>query len=113
MKLIKHNRNMLKLCKINACPNGTLGLHLSRAPWDPYPWVSGVTDASSAYLAGVRVGDTLLEYNGMDVLGWKISELANKIHSQWDCGAKLVNFLIWRNKCENQQQSNVSEDFLR
>ncbi|XP_055381202.1 uncharacterized protein LOC129611837 isoform X2 [Condylostylus longicornis] len=89
---------MLKLCKINACPNGTLGIHLSRAPYDPYPWVSGVLENSSAYQSGIKIGDTVLECNGIDVLGWKISELAIKIRNHWDCGGKTVNFLIWRSK---------------
>ncbi|CAD6994382.1 unnamed protein product, partial [Ceratitis capitata] len=91
---------MLKICKINACPNGTLGLHLSRAPWDPYPWVSGIQEGSSAEEAGMRVGDTVLEFNGNDVLGQKILEIANRIRAHWQSGATDVTVVIWRNETE-------------
>ncbi|XP_012155995.2 uncharacterized protein LOC105664722 [Ceratitis capitata] len=91
---------MLKICKINACPNGTLGLHLSRAPWDPYPWVSGIQEGSSAEEAGMRVGDTVLEFNGNDVLGQKILEIANRIRAHWQSGATDVTVVIWRNQTE-------------
>ncbi|XP_055922953.1 uncharacterized protein LOC129953657 [Eupeodes corollae] len=101
---------MLKLCKIQTYPNGTLGLHLSRAPWDPYPWVSGVQDGSNAYQAGVRTGDTVLELNDCDVLGHKISELAAKIQSHWKKGCRNVTMLIWRNKTEN---TVVNQDSLQ
>lgn len=46
---------------IPADAGGNLGLHLSRTPWDPYPWVSGVLTGSSAEQAGVRIGDCVLE----------------------------------------------------
>ncbi|XP_053947039.1 putative mediator of RNA polymerase II transcription subunit 12 [Anastrepha ludens] len=91
---------MLKICKISACPNGTLGLHLSRAPWDPYPWVSGIQEGSSAEDAGMRVGDTVLEFNGNDVLGQKIFEIATKIREHWQSGATDVTVVIWRNETE-------------
>lgn len=91
---------MLNLCKINACSDGMLGLHLSRAPWDPYPWVSGIQDTSTAYLAGIRIGDTILEVNGFDIVGQKISELAALIRGHWKSGANDVQFLVWRHKTE-------------
>nr|XP_014094550.1 uncharacterized protein LOC106620550 [Bactrocera oleae] len=99
---------MLKICKINACPNGTLGLHLSRAPWDPYPWVSGIQEGSSAEEAGMRVGDTVLEFNGNDVLGQKIFEIASRIREHWQSGATDVSVVIWRNQAE--VDSSCSED---
>ncbi|XP_039966898.1 uncharacterized protein LOC120778914 [Bactrocera tryoni] len=99
---------MLKICKINACPNGTLGLHLSRAPWDPYPWVSGIQEGSSAEEAGMRVGDTVLEFNGNDVLGQKIFEIASRIREHWQSGATDVSVVIWRNQAE--EVSSCSED---
>ncbi|XP_037943716.1 putative uncharacterized protein DDB_G0286901 [Teleopsis dalmanni] len=89
---------MLKLCKIYGCINGTLGLHLSRAPWDPYPWVSNVQKGSSAYRAGLRTGDTVLEFNGCDVLGQKIFEIAARLQEHWQSGASYVTVVIWRNK---------------
>ncbi|XP_032577897.1 uncharacterized protein LOC6607517 isoform X2 [Drosophila sechellia] len=87
---------MLQLCTIYACANGTLGLNLSRAPWDPYPWVSGVQAKSSAERGGVRLGDTLLELNGADVLGLRISELANRLQDHWQSGAEVVTLMMWR-----------------
>ncbi|XP_067618741.1 uncharacterized protein [Eurosta solidaginis] len=91
---------MLKVCKINACPNGTIGLHLSRAPWDPYPWVSGIQEGSSAEEAGMRIGDTVLQFNGNDVLGKRILEIATRMREHWQSGATDVSVVIWRNETE-------------
>ncbi|KAI8043991.1 uncharacterized protein LOC128266110 isoform X3 [Drosophila gunungcola] len=93
---------MLQLCTIYACANGTLGLNLSRAPWDPYPWVSGVQAKSNAEMGGVRLGDTLLELNGADVLGLRISELASRLQDHWQSGAEVVTLMMWR------QQANMA-----
>ncbi|XP_044315014.1 uncharacterized protein LOC108052245 [Drosophila rhopaloa] len=95
---------MLQLCTIYACANGTLGLNLSRAPWDPYPWVSGVQAKSNAERGGVRMGDTLLELNGADVLGLRISELASRLQDHWQSGAEVVTLMMWR------QQANISQN---
>ncbi|XP_034485492.1 uncharacterized protein LOC117790242 [Drosophila innubila] len=86
---------MLQQCIIKS-PNGALGLNLSRAPWDPYPWVSGVQAESNAQLAGVCIGDTLLQLNGIDVLGMRISELANKLREHWLTGAGHATMMMWR-----------------
>ncbi|KAH8310450.1 hypothetical protein KR044_001401 [Drosophila immigrans] len=86
---------MLQQCIIKS-PNGALGLNLSRAPWDPYPWVSGVQAESNAQLAGVRIGDTLLQLNGNDVLGMRISELANRLREHWLTGAEHATMMMWR-----------------
>lgn len=86
---------MLQQCIIKS-PNGALGLNLSRAPWDPYPWVSGVQAESNAQLAGVCIGDTLLQLNGIDVLGMRISELANKLREHWLTGAEHATMMMWR-----------------
>lgn len=51
----------LRTCYVRGDADGMLGLHLSRAPWDPYPWVSGVQGGSSAAAAGINVGDCVLE----------------------------------------------------
>lgn len=66
---------MLRLLKFNANPDGTLGVDLSRAPWDPYPWISNISSESNAYAAGLRIGDTLLELNGYNVLGLRILQI--------------------------------------
>lgn len=92
---------MLQHCIIKS-PNGALGLNLSRAPWDPYPWVSGVQAESNAQLAGVCIGDTLLQLNGLDVLGMRISELANRLREHWLTGAEHATMMMWR------QQPNPS-----
>lgn len=55
------NKSTLRLCCIQWDSQTTLGLHLSRAPWDPYPWISDVTPDSTAYAAGIRSGDCVLE----------------------------------------------------
>ncbi|XP_032595782.1 uncharacterized protein LOC6568014 isoform X1 [Drosophila grimshawi] len=86
---------MLQQCTIKA-PNGALGLNLSRAPWDPYPWVSGVQAESNAQLGGVCIGDTLLQLNGRDVLGMRISELATRLREHWLSGADQVTLMMWR-----------------
>ncbi|XP_017082576.2 uncharacterized protein LOC108115577 [Drosophila eugracilis] len=100
---------MLQLCTIYACANGTLGLNLSRAPWDPYPWVSGVQAKSNAERGGVRLGDTLLELNGADVLGLRISELANRLQDHWQSGAEVVTLMMWRQHANIDQNEDPAE----
>lgn len=56
-----NNMSSIRMCFVRGDANGMLGLHLSRAPWDPYPWVSEVQTDSSAFEAGIRVGDCVLE----------------------------------------------------
>lgn len=93
---------MLKSFKIYTCTNGSLGLHLSRAPWDPYPWVSSIQKDSNSYAAGLRVGDCLLEMNGNDVLGLKISDIAGLLKNHWlNESSNHVNVVIWRNKTKD------------
>ncbi|KAH8416631.1 hypothetical protein KR222_000159, partial [Zaprionus bogoriensis] len=88
---------MLRQCTIKA-PTGALGLNLSRAPWDPYPWVSGVQAESNAQRAGVCIGDTLLQLNGIDVLGMRISELATRLREHWQTGADHATMMMWRQR---------------
>ncbi|XP_034130880.1 uncharacterized protein LOC117585491 isoform X2 [Drosophila guanche] len=100
---------MLQLCTIYACANGTLGLNLSRAPWDPYPWVSGVQEKSNAERGGVRIGDTLLELNGVDILGLRISELANRLAEHWHSGAECVTLMMWRQQAAITSPEHAEE----
>ncbi|XP_017020317.2 uncharacterized protein [Drosophila kikkawai] len=100
---------MLQLCTIYACANGTLGLNLSRAPWDPYPWVSGVQSKSNAERGGVRLGDTLLELNGADVLGLRISELAGRLQEHWQSGAEHVTLMMWRQQASIAPNEDPAE----
>lgn len=108
---------MLKSFKIYTCSNGSLGLHLSRAPWDPYPWVSSIQKESSSYVAGLRVGDCLLELNGNDVLGLKISEIAALLKNHWiNESSNYVSVVIWRKKAkeasdaDNELDGDTDED---
>ncbi|XP_041447579.1 uncharacterized protein LOC111079252 isoform X2 [Drosophila obscura] len=100
---------MLQLCTIYACANGTLGLNLSRAPWDPYPWVSGVQAKSNAERGGVRIGDTLLELNGVDILGLRISELAHRLAEHWHSGAECVTMMMWRQQAAITSPEDAEE----
>ncbi|XP_075146231.1 uncharacterized protein LOC142220780 [Haematobia irritans] len=102
---------MLKSFKIYTCSNGSLGLHLSRAPWDPYPWVSNIQKDSTSYNAGLRVGDCLLELNGNDVLGLKISEIAALLKNHWLTeSSNHVTMLIWRKKAKDATTSDAEDD---
>uniref|UniRef100_A0A1A9ZZS0 PDZ domain-containing protein n=1 Tax=Glossina pallidipes TaxID=7398 RepID=A0A1A9ZZS0_GLOPL len=113
---------MLKSFQIHTYENGTLGLHLTRAPWDPYPWISSIQTGSSAYAAGLRIGDTVLEFNSCDILGLKISEIALLLKSHWlqdtrvngntnnskdnnsetdnDDNCHCVTMVVWRNETQ-------------
>uniref|UniRef100_A0A182T7U3 RING-type domain-containing protein n=1 Tax=Anopheles maculatus TaxID=74869 RepID=A0A182T7U3_9DIPT len=74
--------DQLRHCFIPADDSGCLGLHLSRTPWDPYPWVSGVVEGSCADVAGVRIGDCVLEANGEDLLGLKVIDIAKRVRAR-------------------------------
>ncbi|XP_053669864.1 uncharacterized protein LOC128720230, partial [Anopheles nili] len=89
-------------CFIPADENGCLGLHLSRTPWDPYPWVSGIVAGSCAELAGVRVGDCVLEANGEDLLGLKVVDIAERVRSRRASRAAPagVGLLLWNSGFE-------------
>lgn len=62
-------------------PDVSCGFHLSRSKWDPYPWISAVEDDSPANEAGVKNGDCLLEVNGEDIVGRRISDVAELVRS--------------------------------
>ncbi|XP_065082525.1 uncharacterized protein LOC135704914 [Ochlerotatus camptorhynchus] len=87
---------------IPADAGGNLGLHLSRTPWDPYPWVSGVLTGSSAEQAGVRIGDCVLEANGEDLLGLKIVDIAKRVRNGKTNAkpAPGVNLMLWNSGFE-------------
>ncbi|XP_053667712.1 uncharacterized protein LOC128718064 [Anopheles marshallii] len=99
---LRDNRDQLRHCFVPADKNGCLGLHLSRTPWDPYPWVSGVVEGSCADTAGVRIGDCVLEANGEDLLGLKVIDIAKRVR-----GRKIshsnpagVGLLLWNSGFE-------------
>ncbi|EAT39762.1 AAEL008450-PA [Aedes aegypti] len=87
---------------IPADTGGNLGMHLSRTPWDPYPWVSGVLAGSCAEQAGVRVGDCVLEANGEDLLGLKIVDIAKRVrYCKQNANPRPgVNLMLWNSGFE-------------
>ncbi|KAL1376897.1 hypothetical protein pipiens_004280 [Culex pipiens pipiens] len=98
---IEEDDRLLRSVFIPAEAGGSLGLHLSRTPWDPYPWVSGVLPGSCAEKAGVRIGDCVLEANGEDLLGLKIIEIAKRVRSDKDRSTKPgVSLLLWNSGFE-------------
>ncbi|XP_052867522.1 uncharacterized protein LOC128273567 [Anopheles cruzii] len=92
----------LRHCFVPADEAGCLGLHLSRTPWDPYPWVSGVVEGSCAALAGVRIGDCVLEANGEDLLGLKVIDIAKRVRSRRASRSSPagVGLLLWNSGFE-------------
>ncbi|XP_062538550.1 uncharacterized protein LOC134206832 [Armigeres subalbatus] len=87
---------------IPADTGGNLGMHLSRTPWDPYPWVSGVLAGSCAEQAGVRVGDCVLEANGEDLLGLKIVDIAKRVRNSKQSAKPRpgVSLMLWNSGFE-------------
>ncbi|XP_058459917.1 uncharacterized protein LOC131435753 [Malaya genurostris] len=88
----------LRNIHIDADGTGSLGLHLSRTPWDPYPWVSGVLPGSRADQAGARVGDCVLEANGENLLGLKIVDIAALVKNGKPSSQSLkpgISLLLW------------------
>ncbi|XP_035777011.1 uncharacterized protein LOC118458537 [Anopheles albimanus] len=98
----RHEPDQLRHCFVPADRSGCLGLHLSRTPWDPYPWVSGVVEGSCAALAGVRVGDCVLEANGEDLLGLKVMDIARRVRDQRTSRLATagVGLLLWNSGFE-------------
>ena len=79
-----------RICDVTRPANGSCGFHLTRSKWDPYPWVNGVEGGSAAEVAGLQPGDCVLEVNGEDVLGQKISEVASRVRGSEDHFTLLV-----------------------
>lgn len=71
--------------------NSQCGFHLTRGKWDPYPWISDVDDGTAASSAGLKPGDCILEVNGEDVVGKRISEIAEIVKSK----PEQVSLLLW------------------
>ncbi|RZC41202.1 uncharacterized protein BDFB_000895 [Asbolus verrucosus] len=67
------------------------GFQLTRGKWDPYPWVSSVDSGTAADSAGLRPGDCLLEVNGEDIIGRRITEVAEIVKSK----PNQVSLLLW------------------
>ncbi|XP_055381367.1 probable serine/threonine-protein kinase cdc7 [Condylostylus longicornis] len=82
---------VLNIKKDSKNSDGSCGFNLSRSKWDPYPWVSAVDRNFPAYNAGLKVGDCVLEVNGQDILGLRISEIANIVKTKPD----NLTLLLW------------------
>lgn len=99
-------------------PDVSCGFHLSRSKWDPYPWISAVEEASPADDAGVKNGDCVLEVNGEDIVGKKISDVAEIVKSSqpldlllWNAGVDsgcTPEVLLHANRLKNQFSKNVT-----
>ncbi|XP_031335594.1 uncharacterized protein LOC116165359 isoform X2 [Photinus pyralis] len=78
------------------------GFHLTRSKWDPYPWVSKVDGGTAADTAGMQPGECVLEVNGEDVVGKRISEIAERVRS----GSSQISLLLWNSgvdaRCSSQ-----------
>uniref|UniRef100_A0A1I8NY82 RING-type domain-containing protein n=1 Tax=Stomoxys calcitrans TaxID=35570 RepID=A0A1I8NY82_STOCA len=99
-----HYESVVRLLHIDKTPNGSCGFHLTRTKWDPYPWVSGVDCFTPAAQIGLQVGDCVLEVNGYDVLGLRITEIAKLVKSS----EAQVTLLLWNSKCNSDDCSQES-----
>lgn len=86
--------------------SSSLGFHLTRSKWDPYPWVSGVDLDTPAYYAGIKPGDCILEINGEDVVGQRISEIAEMVKSRDNVALLLWNAGV-NPKCGPEVSANI------
>lgn len=84
-----HYNPSVRLLEIDR-QNTSCGFHLTRSKWDPYPWISGVDPSSPADVSGMKSGDCVLEVNGEDVVGLRISEVAELVRSK-----EQVTLLLW------------------
>ncbi|XP_022187782.2 uncharacterized protein LOC111046523 [Nilaparvata lugens] len=100
----EHQSSAVRVCEVargggseGGGGGGSCGFHLTRTKWDPYPWVSGVDAGSAAALAGLRVGDCVLEVNGEDVLGLRVAEIAARVKLD----APLITLLLWNSGADS------------
>jgi C-terminal processing protease CtpA/Prc len=91
---------------INLERNGSnCGFQLTRGKWDPYPWVNSVASDTAADLAGIKPGDCLLEVNGEDILGQRITEVAEIVKSK----PNQVSLLLWNAGVDSQCTPEVNQ----
>ncbi|XP_043481428.1 uncharacterized protein LOC122510675 isoform X2 [Leptopilina heterotoma] len=81
------------------------GFHLTRSKWDPYPWVGSVEIESDAQISGLRAGDCLLQIDGEDLLGLKMSDIAFLIGR-----CDQVKIQVWRHRSNLEKKSEVSKE---
>ncbi|XP_037819259.1 uncharacterized protein LOC119608801 [Lucilia sericata] len=93
-----HYESSVRFIKIVKSPNGACGFHLTRTKWDPYPWVSAVDNFTPAAKSDLKAGDCVLEVNGCDVLGLRITEIAKLVKSS----QHQVTLLLWSTNCNTK-----------
>ncbi|KAK4871562.1 hypothetical protein RN001_015686 [Aquatica leii] len=80
-----------RLVEVEKPNSESCGFHLTRSKWDPYPWVSKVDEGTPAETAGMQPGECVLEINGEDIVGKRISEIAERVRS----GSNQISLLLW------------------
>ncbi|KAF5275362.1 hypothetical protein FQR65_LT04190 [Abscondita terminalis] len=80
-----------RLVEVGKFNSESCGFHLTRSKWDPYPWVCKVDEGTAAELAGMQPGECVLEINGEDIVGKRISEIAERVRS----GSNQISLLLW------------------
>ncbi|XP_055848886.1 uncharacterized protein LOC129913923 isoform X2 [Episyrphus balteatus] len=95
-----HYNPTLRLLQIPRSSNGSMGFHLTRSKWDPYPWISAVDKNTPAKFHGLKAGDCVLEVNGEDILGMRISEIADLVNSETKT-IDNVALLLWSPGSDN------------
>lgn len=85
-----HYNPSIRTLEIDKQASGNCGFDLTRSKWDPYPWVSSVELGSAAHTAGLKNGDCVLEVNGEDIVGQRISDVANLVKKN-----SHVSLLLW------------------
>ncbi|GJQ68062.1 hypothetical protein Trydic_g10682 [Trypoxylus dichotomus] len=85
-----HYNPSIRTLEIDKQASGNCGFDLTRSKWDPYPWISSVEFGSAAYNAGLKNGDCVLEVNGEDIIGQRISDIANLVKKD-----EHVTLLLW------------------
>ncbi|XP_044582336.1 uncharacterized protein LOC123263542 [Cotesia glomerata] len=83
--------------------NKICGFHLTRSPWDPYPWISYVEPGSIADKSGLRAGDCLLDINNADIVGLRVKEIASLIKRE---PGETINLQVWRHCAETADETS-------
>lgn len=101
----EHQNPGVRVCQVlRPAEGGSCGFHLTRTKWDPYPWVCGVDHGSAAHTAGLKVGDCVLEVNGEDVLGLRVSEIAPRVRAR----QSDLTLLLWNSGVDPHCDPEVS-----
>ncbi|XP_057328562.1 uncharacterized protein LOC130669585 isoform X2 [Microplitis mediator] len=83
--------------------NKICGFHLTRSPWDPYPWISYVEPGSIADKSGLKAGDCLLDINATDIVGLRVKEIASLIKRE---PGVTIDLQVWRHDGDENQDTS-------